>query len=422
MGAAAIEGALRALSFALIAFAIWRVVAAAEGGQTVVSSASSLAHTLPSIESGRPVALHVEIDAAATPADRDALAAVAHAGTRVTWSGAAVPPLVAVAVRAREPGGPVRIAVASGAAVTLSDGLAALDTVGAAGAARGATVGVGAPSGAIFARSGAARAPVGLPAIAELRPVLVVGRAGWEAKFAVVALEEQGWKVDERLFVAPGADVTQGAPAAMDTSHFSAIVAFDTVLGPIGPQIARFVRSGGGLVLMADAANAPDVRAIAPARAGGKRIAASRAFDVAEPVNAMPVYPLESTRADVVRLSTRGPLLTSAARREGAGRVLQAAYDETWRWRLQGGTDAVAAHRAWWSRMVGSVAATPLPDADESASSEGAPLARLVDALGPATKVEPVPSTPHRLPAWLFPALLLSLLAEWASRRWRGAM
>ena len=35
MGAAAIEGALRALSFALIAFAIWRVVAAAEGGQTV---------------------------------------------------------------------------------------------------------------------------------------------------------------------------------------------------------------------------------------------------------------------------------------------------------------------------------------------------------------------------------------------------
>ena len=75
------------------------------------------------------MALHVEIDAAATPADRDALAAVAHAGTRVTWSGAAVPPLAAVAVRAREPGGPVRIAVASGAAVALSDGLAALDTV-----------------------------------------------------------------------------------------------------------------------------------------------------------------------------------------------------------------------------------------------------------------------------------------------------
>lgn len=419
--AAVVEGVFRALSFAFIAFAIWRQFAAGDGGQTVVAKASSLAHDLPSIESGRVARLHVEIDGPSTPAERDALAAVAHSGTRVTWSGANLPPLAAVAERAREPDGAVRIAVTSSAPVALSDALAALDTVSATGAAHGATVAVGAPSGAIAARSGALSAPVGVPAAPALRPVLVVGRAGWETKFTVAALEEQGWKVDELLFVAPGADVTQGSITAIDTSHFSTIVALDTTLGSVGPQIVRFVRSGGGLVLMADAANAPDVRAIAPARAGPKRIAGSRAFNVAEPVNAMPVYPLESPRNDAVPLSMRGALLTSAARREGAGRVLQAAYDETWRWRMEGGTDAVVAHRAWWSRMVGTVAATPVPSTAESASAEAAPLARLVDALGPPASVAPAPSTARRLPAWLFPALLLSLLGEWASRRWRGA-
>jgi hypothetical protein len=209
---------------------------------------------------------------------------------------------------------------------------------------------------------------------------------------------------------------------AIDTAHFSAIVALDTVLGTVGPQIARFVREGGGLVLLADAANAPAVRAIAPARVGTKSAAAIRAFDGAEPVNAMPVYPLESVRSDAVPLSRRGTLLTSAARREGAGRVLQAGYDETWRWRMQGGSDAVAAHRAWWSRMVGSVAGGgTFKVSDGMASAEGAPLARLVDALGPATTVEPPASVPRQLPAWLLPALLIFLLAEWGSRRMRGA-
>jgi hypothetical protein len=416
-----IESALRALSFALIAFALWRMLAGAGTGATVRVRSSSLERELPSIESARTSALHVDIDVTPAPADRDALAAVAHAGTRVTWSAAAMTPLAAVAERTREPGGPVRIAVASLADVAFSDGLAALDTVRAASATHGAMVGIGAPSGALRVRSGSARATVGVPSAAALHAVLVVGRAGWEAKFAVAALEEQGWTVEERLFVAPGADVTQGSIGAIDTTHFSAIVALDTALGSVGPGIVRFVRQGGGLVLLADAANAAAVRAIAPARAGTRRLADTRAFDVAEPVNAMPVYPLDSPRADAVRLSMRGSLLTAAARREGAGRVLQAGFDETWRWRMQGGADALAAHRAWWSRMVASVAVAPLAAVDETPAAEGAPLARLVDALGPAVTIAPDASGPHRLPVWLLPAILLCLLAEWGSRRWRGA-
>ncbi len=420
----AAEPMLRVASFAFVAFALWRLVAGAAGAGTAVVRASALARDLPAIESGRRTALHVEMDVPPTPEERDALAALARDGEHVTWSGGTLPPLAAVADRAREPGGPVRIALASPMDVALADGLAALDSVhaaGAVGATRGATVNVGEPSGQLVARSGAVRAPIGVPVAEALHPVLVLGRAGWEAKFVVAALEEQGWKVHAHVFVAPGADVTQGTFTEIDTAHFSAVVALDTVLGSVGPRIADFVRGGGGLVLLGDAANAPGVRALAPATAGTRRPAASRAFDAADPVSAMAVYPLESMRADAVRLSARGALVTSAARREGAGRVLQAGFDETWRWRMQGGSDAVAAHRAWWSRMVGSVASVPLPGADDASSAEGAPLARLVDALGPATATPPTASVSARLPAWLLPLLLLMLIAEWASRRLRGA-
>jgi hypothetical protein len=421
------ERALRTASLALVAFALWRLVAGPRSGGVVQVASSALARNLPALEAANTAALHVAFDAAPTPAERDALAAMAHAGTRVTWSGEALAPLaplVAVARRAREPGRPVLVSVASTGSVALSDGLGALDTVPAGRAVPGATVAAGLPSGALAARSGGTRVPVGVPAPGALRPVLVVGRAGWEAKFTVAALEEQGWSVQERLFVAPGAVVTQGQASAPDTSRYSAVVALDTTLGSIAPSIVRFVRDGGGLVLLADAANAPAVRAIAPARAGARRLAAARSFDVAEPVGAMALFPLESPRADAVRLGARGALVTMAARREGAGRVLQAGFDETWRWRMQGGAGAVAAHRAWWSGLVASVAYVPFappPAGADAASAEGAPLARLVDALGPPVASVPRGAPPRRLPVWLLPALLLSLLAEWASRRWRGA-
>ena len=415
------ELAARGSAFALIAFALWRLLSGAGAGGVARVRSSELARDLPAIESGRNAALHVDLDSAPSPADRDALAAVARAGTRVTWSGAAVAPLAAVAVRAREPGAPVQVNVASASEVSLSDGLAALDTVRAPNAARGATIDVGAPSGALGARARGAVAPVGVPAAASLRPVLILGRAGWEAKFAAAALEEQGWTVEERLFVAPGADVMQGALGAIDTSRYSAIVALDTALGPAGASIVRFVREGGGLVLLGASANAPQLRGIAPARAGTRRLPASTAFDVSDPLNAMPVYPLESPHSDAVHLASRGPLLAMAARREGAGRVLQAGYDETWRWRMQGGADGLAAHRAWWSRMVGSVAATPLVVPEGDPAAEGAPLARLVDALGPATAAAEGSPERERLPAWLLPAILLSLLFEWGARRLRGA-
>lgn len=113
-------------------------------------------------------------------------------------------------------------------------------------------------------------------------------------------------------------------------------------------------------------------------------------------------------------------MITSAARRVGAGRVVQLAYEDTWRWRLQGGDGAVAAHRAWWTRAVAAAVAPPLSAPFTAPGAEGAPMARLVDALGPPSD-RPAPAAPRGLPPWLLPAICMILLVEWGSRRLRGA-
>jgi hypothetical protein len=139
--------------------------------------------------------------------------------------------------------------------------------------------------------------------------------------------------------------------------------------------------------------------------------------------------------ADAIVLERRanaisGPVMV-AARRVGIGRVAQIAYDESWRWRMEGAAGALEAHRGWWSSMVASVAhASPatgdsLPQAAAASEStaDAAPLAHLYDALG-----EPTPAPPAGAPAhlprdtrWFLPVILLALLLEWSSRRLRGA-
>src|ERR1035437_2984585 len=236
------ERALRAASFALMAFAMWRMATDRGARDALTVRASSLSGELASIETLRLATLHVVVDAMPAPADRDALAAMAHAGTWVTWSAPiasrsqsrqALPNLAVVASRVREPGDPVRVTAVSNADVMLADSLAPLDSVRASSAARGVTIDMHTLASVLSARSRAVGPPAGPP-----HPVLGGGDAGWGAKFAVAALEEQGWRVEARLFVAPGADVLQGAAVAIDTSRFSAIVALDRALGTAGASIA----------------------------------------------------------------------------------------------------------------------------------------------------------------------------------------
>lgn len=105
---------------------------------------------------------------------------------------------------------------------------------------------------------------------------------------------------------------------------------------------------------------------------------------------------------------------------------MQSGYDETWRWRMAGGDEAVAAHREWWSRLVAAIAYAPLVrrSGTSDATLDEAPLASLIDALGPASAYD-TRLVPHNdgglVTRVLFGLIVASLVLEWTSRRLRGA-
>ena len=106
--------------------------------------------------------------------------------------------------------------------------------------------------------------------------------------------------------------------------------------------------------------------------------------------------------------------------------MLFRSIDESWRWRMEGPADGVAAHRAWWSSLVAAVAyapTVPRPIRVDALGDDGldAPRARLVDALGEPTAPDAAPVRGAALRPWVLVAALLLLLLEWASRRLRGA-
>jgi hypothetical protein len=249
------------------------------------------------------------------------------------------------------------------------------------------------------------------------RRILLLGSAGWEARFVAAALEERGWTVDARYAVAPGLDVAQGRPLPLDTASHAAVIALDSTADRHAGAVARFVRAGGGLVLAGNVG--ASLRRLAPGVVAGQgRHAAAITFEPGDPRRALAYVELRSLSADAVTLEAREGRPVVAARRVGAGRVVQVGYRDTWRWRMQGGEGSVAAHRAWWADLVAGVAYAP-STADEPGNP--APLASLVDALGPASPLPPGgPPTVPRYP-WLVAVVVLCLLLEWSSRRLRGA-
>jgi hypothetical protein len=182
--------------------------------------------------------------------------------------------------------------------------------------------------------------------------VLVIGSAGWESKFVVAALEESGWKVDEFIRVAPGVEVTQGSIASIDTARYSAVVALDNSVAPYADRLVAFVRTGGGVVLGPGAAA---VAAIAPLRSGGVGDASAPAqvANISGSVTrgTLVMAPIIQARSDAIPLERRSETIVLAARRFGAGRVLQSGYEDTWRWRMAGAETSLRDHRRWWTEL-----------------------------------------------------------------------
>ncbi|MBK6489864.1 MAG: hypothetical protein IPF98_24085 [Gemmatimonadetes bacterium] len=391
-------------------------------------------------------ALALVIDSIPGRRERDWLRALAGAGTAVTWRRAGATALrgdlTGIAITAEpvvDPSGRSRIVAVGppGAPLTISDEAGGMDS--ASIASSGARVLDATVDGIVTgggARSVATTAPRDS---VVLRPVLVLANAGWEGKFIAAALEEAGWRVDVRFAVAPRVAVVQGTGgrdqaatiAGIDTGRYAAVVAVDESAAPHAAALVRFVRQGGGLVVGRDASSVVALAPILPARPGAPITPVLGAIASDQPLRALGGIALSAPRRDAVVLDRLGGAARGVAARVGVGRVLMLGYDETWRWRMEGGEGAPAEHRSWWSAMVASVAYAPLAPLRPATAAQlvdEAPYAALVDALGEPLPDQPSAGAPISAIAWqrlrfvlLFVLLIGGLLAEWTSRRLRGA-
>ncbi|MFL5640179.1 MAG: hypothetical protein ACJ78M_12470 [Gemmatimonadaceae bacterium] len=419
------EQALRVVVIAALVALLWQSLH--EQTYPVTRSINARAVSRPSLEqwskTPKPAAtIRVQLDSVPSPLERTWLRALAGAGSSVTWSGN-LPPLMIEAEPVSAPTGGTRLLVATpgGSSVVVSDDVGVIDTVAAKSV--GAALTLNSVMGSLRARvNGSVASTIPRDSVA-LHKVLLIGNADWESKFVAAALEEEGWKVDAFIRVAPTVDVTQGSPAVIDTSRYSAVIALDDAASPYANRINAFARMGGGVVLAPDAAS---LDAMAPLRAGsiGRTSTDARALQASGSVNlaTLSFTPILSLRADAVALGKRAGVTAVAARRFIAGRVIQLGYEDTWRWRMGGADEAVRDHRIWWTGLVSSVAYAPRITRSAPASDD-APLANLVAALGASApgSQRSGPVTESTWSFWLFVLFTTGLIGEIVSRRLRGA-
>lgn len=369
----------------------------------------------------RPAGAHLDLDGDLPPAALDWLVALARAGTPVSWSGA---PAAVAAVNdpLADPTGGVRVMVAApgGVRVSLDDGDGPLDSVTAASS--GAEFVVRSGPRWIRARGGLLSARAATSDSLRLGRILLLGRVGWESTFVLAALEERGWKVDARLLLAPRGNVGDGSPVRLDTSRYSAVVVLDSVAPADLASIGPYLRAGGGAVVAATALRAPALRTIGAAPEGAA-LPPVEPFDTAaaNPRSSLGLLPIGEWAGQVV-LERRAGRPAVTARRIERGRLVLVGYQDTWRWRMSGPGDAAEAHRDWWAGLVGGVARVGRAALPPASNVDEAPLARLVDRLGPATAPTAVGAAGFAVPSrLLFGVMAGLLLAGWASRRLRGA-
>jgi hypothetical protein len=366
-----------------------------------------------------PEKVRLHLDSVPSAATRDWAAALPGAGSAVSWESSLTPIGVAVEPIA-DPKRQSRIWISapSGSGVELSDSLGVMDSVSVRK--------IGSSAGP-FSVHGQVRASVnGTGAVAAradslvVRPVLILGRAGWEGKFLAAALEEYGWKVDARLAVSPGSDAVQGAIAPIDTARYSAVIVLDSSVSRFAGSIEQYVRRGGGLIAIGEGAGISSLRSILPASTGAELPPGD--FTAAPPRNALAMRPLVALKPDAIPLEKRGNRTAIAARRVGRGRVVQVGYVDSWRWRMAGRGDPVEDYRNWWSSVVSGAAYAPLVANAPSGSSDPAPVATLVASLGfPATSAMPIGlGDGRRWMLLLFVVATAALVLEIFSRRLDG--
>ena len=448
-----LELLLRAVAVLMLAVLLWRHLPRAVPGEPGEAPVALSIANLPADTSGAATAdallrvvlrdperdvaprVHLPIPALPGPASRATLAAAVAGGMMLSWTDSSHAAGLALGASSVPGAGNELLVSASGApgAVVMRDDGGVLDSLPVSASNASLLVRRGASWLEAVQRGSAAR--VAVPAPLLQKRVLLYGRPGWETKFTIAALEEAGWKTDATLAVSPTASVTVGAPAGLDTGRYAAAIVIDSGLARAA-TLSRFLSQGGGVILSGAALTDRGLAGIAPARTVGSRPAILGGL-----LSPSPTSGLEAVRvaphADALVLQREPDRAPSVVvMRRGAGRVLLSVYRESWRWRMEGGDDAVEAHRDWWTAQLRAVAyAPPVPDADSlfrTASvavetANAAPYADLVASLGAPSeapaRVAEVVSAPdqRRYDLWLLGAAFAALLAEWASRRLRGA-
>ncbi len=381
---------LRVLSIAIlvvIAARAWDRAPLAVPGTSATHG--GIGESLPMWSVTGPESVHLILDSVPSPEQRDWLSALQRAGTRISWSSSRIAPIAATLTSLPDPAGATEVAASapSNAMLAVSDAVGVIDTLRAKD--RGIRVDIPGSLTRIGVSAGTGTAWAVAHDTILLKRILVEGAASWETKFTIAALTERGWKVDALTHVAPGVDVRLGSPTSPDTSRYAAAIAVDSTATLVAGSALSFVRRGGGLITLHDAAG------IGP--------------------RSMTAMVLERRAEGEVR-----------AFRTGAGRVLRVGYRDLWRDRMSGGdtaSDPAAQHRAWIARAVATVAYAPRVPLPPDSLADPAPLADLVDRIGPrAAALEDVSPAPHAVPSsLLFAVLLASLLLELTSRRLRGA-
>jgi len=420
-----VENVLRVVAVAALVLMIWIAFHALHRDVDARAEGAKIRQTLADWSTREtPKTGHVVFDSLPTPDLRDWLAALPFAGTKTSWEGATLKPSGLSVEPVADPTHPARIWVAAPAksTVIIRDSAGLIDSVVARNG--GAVVVTPHVNGAVQATVNGTTATAVMHDSLNVKPVLVLGIASWEAKFITTSLEEYGWKVDGQYGLSPRGGVVLGPPAPqIDTAHYSAVVAVDTSAIKHAGAIANFVKQGGGFIAVSDAASLPAFASLLPGTVGTTSRPTNFAVDTTHQRVALALSPLSQLKPDAVPVERRGDKVAVAARRVGMGRVLQVGYSDTWRWRMGGLNDAAVDFRGWWSAMVASVAYAPRSVLANTASVEPTPMASLVSILGPAEPKKASRGNPLDDPRFLpvlFAIMMTSFFLEWASRRLRG--
>lgn len=414
-----LEAVCRAGAFSLILFMIYRAIVPPKQSAPQDAIVAQIAD-LRALTGEAPASeIHFKLEGTPTAMERAWQSALRSVGSTITWSGNSRP----IVLSGKPDASPDRGHTLSGYAaqdsvITIRDNISVIDSV--SNHTRFVTLPVAVSSGRVRAVAGRDSASVALLDSTLLRSVLVIGRAGWETKFAIAALEEAGWKTDALVFVAPAVTTTQGTVASIDTAHYSAVVAIDGSAASRAREINSFVRSGGGLILGETAAR---LQSFAPLRVSS-RVPSPRqtSMDGDTVSRASAPFTRLDIRPTAVAIERRGSDITVAAMRVDFGRVIQIGFADTWRWRMQGSQQSLVDHRDWWSGHVADVAYAPRIS-NTAAGNDGAPYADFVSIAGLPLTILPSAGRVGESSSELIWILLLFglLMTEWTSRRLRGA-